>query len=172
MKIVTDEVSGRKLIVDEDYWTDYGENADEYFSRFNILSNLYAIRNRASISEVIDFANKVRKAGGGNIIDSLMPSTPEQSDSCLIANALNFDCSIEPQINDIWFMIVDDVIIGEKIAQELGLKYQVYDETGEFSSTVNIVLPKEIGLVAKAFDTYMDYELETYNINTEIQDIV
>jgi len=165
MKIVTDEVSGRKLIVDEDYWTDYGENADEYFSRFNIRSNLYAIRNRASISEVIDFANKVRKAGGGNIIDSLMPSTPEQSDSCLIANALNFDCTIEPNSDDTWSMIIDDVDTGEKIAEKLGLDYNHHGDS------IEIILPKKIGLVAKAFDTYMDYELETYNIHTEIMEV-
>lgn len=48
----------------------------------------------ASEAELLDFANKVREAGGADVLDAFMPSTPKEPGHCLIANALNFGCKV------------------------------------------------------------------------------
>jgi hypothetical protein len=50
---------------------------------------------RASLQELLDFANKVRAAGGGNPLDALMPATPLDTQKCLIAKNLNFNCEVK-----------------------------------------------------------------------------
>lgn len=40
--------------------------------------------------ELLEFANKIREAGGAELIEALLPSRPNDPSSCLIANALNF----------------------------------------------------------------------------------
>jgi hypothetical protein len=155
---VFDDVSGREVRIDNwfyDEWASTNELSQDMISS----SNLEAIRNRASIQEVIDFANKVRKAGGGNIIDDLIPSEPESSNSCLIANALNFHSEIEADSNGVWQMTIHDIETGKAISEEVGLDI-IIDE--EYNLAI-IDLPENIGFVAKAFDSYQDAELEKYN---------
>lgn len=156
-KVLEDTASNRKIYIDDYDYESYLNNDFELEELVN-PSDYEAIANRASVREVIEFANKVRKAGGGDIINSLMPSCPEDQNSCLIANALNFDCEIVPQ-NKEWHMVVHDPEIGENIAKELDLPYYFISET-----SVSITLPKEIGYVAKAFDSQIDVELEKFNI--------
>lgn len=155
-KVVEDTASNRKIYVRDYDYESYINNEYELKDLVN-FSDYEAITNRASVKEVIEFANKVRKAGGGNTIDALMPSLPESTDSCLIANALNFDCEIVPQ-NKEWLMVVHDGEVGENIAKELDLPYYYSSEI-----CVSITLPKEIGYVAKAFDSGIDVELEKFN---------
>lgn len=166
--VVVDEVSGRKIIVVTELWRGCNESLEWYFEN-NVDGkdeSLFAIRERAEIDEVISFANDIRAAGGGSFIDGLMPSIPMEPNSCLIANALNFDCEVNA-FNGDWYMEVDDGKIGRKIAEHLALTFyggeqEDEDEDGYFSPC-EILLPPRIGYVAQAFDTYRDYELEEYN---------
>lgn len=48
----------------------------------------------ATEKELLDFANAIRKAGGANVIEALLPSEKGNSEACLIANALNFSCTV------------------------------------------------------------------------------
>lgn len=71
----------------------------------------------ATEQELLDFANAIRKAGGANALEALLPSTPGDPKACLIANALNFSCEVGglsmnkdgegfpgSQHGDTWFM--------------------------------------------------------------------
>lgn len=46
--------------------------------------------------ELLEFANKLREAGGADVIEAFMPSIPEDETACLLATALNFRCSVGP----------------------------------------------------------------------------
>jgi hypothetical protein len=171
--VVTDDVSGRQIIVDTNTWNSCGKNVDAYFSHKNNINGLKAIRNRASIEQVVNFANAVREAGGGSLIEELLPSVPEEPNSCLVANALNFDCDVNSHAG-VWYMEIYESEKGIDIAEQLDLEYDapkyldyVDDETGKehyaYEGGCEIYLPEEIGLVAEAFDTWADYELEEFN---------
>lgn len=160
---IVDEESGRKIQVWEHEAEEYG--LENILPR-DVLSHkdIVAIRERAEVSEVIEFANKVREAGGGDVISGLLPSIPETPNSCLIANALNFDCSvngdgIDENGDSIWYMVTEDESIQEKIAEKLGLDTHLVSGVHK-----SIRLPVEIGLVAEAFDTYRDAELNEHTI--------
>ena len=164
--VIIDEVSNRQIIVQNNLWETAGHSLDEYFINCvpGGIDALEAIRCRAEISEVVKFANAVREAGGGNLIDGLMPSTPQEPSSCLIANALNFDCEVNTNDGE-WYMETDGEV-GVKIAETLGLTFyggEQEDEYDDYRTTCEIALPGEIGAVAEAFDSYCDYELEQYN---------
>ena len=126
----------------------------------------------ASLEETLAFCNKVREAGGADPLEALMPSIPQNENSCLIARNLNFDCEVSggayPDAEnrwgkealwedgtDKWFMFVDDVETRYRIANYLGLKIETlqdgWDEIRE-----GITLPKEIGNVAAEFDAWLD----------------
>ncbi len=171
--VITDEVSGRQIIViNNDDWIESGQDIDSYFGNRLSSNSLFAIRNRASVDEIISFANKIRKAGNANLIDGLFPSVPEDANYCLIANALNFDCAVNSNSGD-WYMEIADAEVGVEIAEKLDLDYNAptyldyVDDDGEehyeYEGDCEIYLPEEIGLVAAAFDTYCDYELEKFN---------
>jgi hypothetical protein len=170
--VITDEVSGRQIIVNNDDWIASGQDIDSYFGNMVGPNSLNAIRNRASVDEIISFANKIREAGNADLIDGLLPSVPEDANSCLIANALNFDCAVNSHSGD-WCMEIADAEVGVEIAEKLGLDYNApsyldyVDDDGEehweYEGDCDIYLPEEIGLVAAAFDTYRDYELEEFN---------
>lgn len=173
--VITDDVSGRRIIVDNDNWIASEEKIEYYFVNYvdGGKSALYDIRNRASIEEVLEFANNVRKAGGGQLIDGLFPSIPQEPTYCLIANALNFDCEVNLS-DGVWTMDIDDNKLGAEIGQKMNLTYDdgsyvdyVDDETGEevidYEGFCSIELPHEIGIVAGAFDSCVDYELEEFN---------
>ncbi len=158
MEVIVDSNSGRKIFVRPDELHKANEHGIDI--EFVIGSDYQAIAERASVEEIIDFANIVRNAGGGEIISDLMPSYPQDPNSCLIANALNFDCRVDGFNGEDWAMRVEEEELARKIASAINCEYH-YD--GSDSNEFAIVLPYNIGMVAKAFDSYRDVELETYN---------
>lgn len=123
-------------------------------------------RQFATKAEVLEFANAVRKAGGGDVIDALFPSTPDDGTACLIANALNFECevrgngwrrggyeSIDQVSSDIWFMHVPNGEVALAIGRKLGLEVIVPPHD---SQPYKVVLPEHIGNAAAAFDRFVD----------------
>lgn len=157
-------------------------NGREYLWNGSNHINIKFIEERASVQEVIEFANTVREAGGGNIISELMPSDPNEPDSCLIANALNFNCSIRPdedvvEVEDLWSyeneyeeggadllyhsewcMFVENEELAQKISNAIGTKYVV----APVIESYGVVLPDEIAYVAIAFDSMIDVELNKF----------
>jgi hypothetical protein len=121
----------------------------------------------ATEEELLEFANKVRKAGGADVIEALLPSLKGAQSKCLIANALNFSCRVHGY--DRWSRWEDgskeyrwcmelpenmDVERAEKIASEVGLEYD--EEYHCFP------LPRHIGNAAYAFDlgrAFHDYAI-------------
>ena len=107
----------------------------------------------ATEEEVLDFANRVREAGGANALEALLPSEPGNPESCLIANALNFGCSVdavgaseEHDGESEWVMFLPANMpdeAREKIAATTGC---TLDGNG------NLELPRLIGNAAHAFD--------------------
>lgn len=100
----------------------------------------------ADEAEVLDYCNKVRQAGGGEVIDALLPGIPSAAGSCMIARSLNFDSSVYPgssRKSGRWVMETRS----EEIAQKL-----VNAGLGEQLGLTAIHLPKRIGLAAYAFD--------------------
>lgn len=108
---------------------------------------------RASLDEVRDFANKVRKAGGGNPLHALVPAFPTDATKCLIAKNLNFNCIVSADDGN-WYMGLDDEKIARKIAETLKLDLVFVDVP--IWDTINlpwrISLPSGIGRVAEDFD--------------------
>src|SRR6185436_9308931 len=109
---------------------------------------------RATLDEVLEFANQVREAGAGNPLDALMPATPTASTECLVAKNLNFNCRVAADLDtgEAWFMEVDDEALAKKIGESLNLS--VYHEPRVFGGAGEwrITLPKNIGEVAADFD--------------------
>lgn len=132
---------------------------------------------RASLEELLEFANAVREAGGGNPLDALMPAVPGNPNQCLIAKNLNFNCEVdglkrtdrerleEAGHTDFgsWAMRLEDKDIRDRIAQRLNL-ISLDNEDGYL-----IVLPSEIGQVAEDYDEW-NYVFEHYSdkVVTEI----
>jgi hypothetical protein len=131
---------------------------------------------RATLEELLEFANKVRAAGGGKPLQALMPSVPQDPETCLIARNLNFECSVDdsgshyfsPQQKEnagyewtsskdvAWTMHVANGETAEKIGESLSLDYITdYDEDHGWEDGF-ILLPARIGAVAQAFDNWMD----------------
>lgn len=131
----------------------------------------------ATIEEVTEFCNKVRVAGGANAIDSLMPGIPANSNSCLIAKNLNFNCEVEQDLNNwdgqfdklgydeeesVWTMTIrgsNAVDIGKKIEKNVEdivlYSYEEHEYGGcEYKEAV-LVIPAKIGRVANAFDEWV-----------------
>lgn len=135
------------------------------------MSNLDRLINNPSYipnnEELLEFCNKVREVAGGSIIPALLPSIRSEKNSCLVANALNFDCSVYGHIpvdaadlityenGDIaWVMVSDDLLALTKISYTLRLKPVV---TKDFHPSgtiikVGLVLPQWVANAAKAFD--------------------
>ena len=115
---------------------------------------------RASLRKTLNFANKVREAGGANALEALMPSHPQEPSACLIANALNFDCQISGSStwsdDRSWSMYLKGakaIEKGRKIAA--ALKLEIREKSSPFypqDNGVEIILPPEIGQVAHDFD--------------------
>lgn len=112
----------------------------------------------ASEHETLEFANAVREAGGGDVIPALLPGSTGNARSCLIANSLNFECSIgpadgyaRPENGEFlsWTMALSNAEVGEKIAKALRLFGRDPFGTG---TEYEIILPKHIGNAAHAFD--------------------
>lgn len=127
---------------------------------------------RATLDELLDFANKVREAGGGNPLDALMPAVPEDATQCLIAKNLNFNCSVgggpgqdHPlHDSDAWWMTVADRDVRDRIAAALGLVAADYDvspgtlgaagDDFDWFEAYGVKLPPRIGQVAADFDNW------------------
>lgn len=116
---------------------------------------------RATLDELLEFANKVRNAGGGNPIDALMPAVPADPKQCLIAKNLNFNCWVDAgEYGDEWTMWVTTRELAQNIAKAVGCdtatSTRVDTETSVSFPVYGIVLPKEIGEVAQQFDSAWD----------------
>lgn len=110
---------------------------------------------RASLEETLEFANKVREAGGGNPLDALCPAVPEDPNQCLIAKNLNFNCEVTPGDRlewgtNSWLMILTDKDIRDRIAKDLRLGKR--NRGDEYA----VILPPKIGQVADDFDRAED----------------
>lgn len=138
---------------------------------------------RASLDEVLEFANTMRRAGGANVLEALLPSEPGNSQECLIANALNFGCKIKPEVLspnvdqiDSWVVeIPDSPELLERVSEATGMGIvdvpiveSIYHEDGgDFSHEIlggysALHLPTKLAMVASDFDDardYNDYEL-------------
>lgn len=118
---------------------------------------------RATLAELHIFANKVREAGGGNPIDALMPAVPQDSQQCLIAKNLNFNCEVKGTDgyawpDDDWVMELTDKDVRDRIAAALDLptaerQASAWEVGDQFYA---VRLPNEIGAVAQAFDNSHD----------------
>lgn len=134
---------------------------------------------RATFEELLEFANKVREAGGGNPLDALMPAVPSSSSRCLIAKNLNFNCtvgSVQAKSSDHWVMAVTTKEIRDKIADALnletidtvdwGYKYGLPDDPdGSYNKidVYGVILPDNIGQVAAEFDSWNHALTGRYN---------
>lgn len=163
--IVLDEESGREIYVKKEFYDYYDGDLEKYFRYHNSLGMdaLNAIRERASIEELLEFANMVRSGGGGEVIDDLLMSTPQDSSECLIANALNFDCKVNSEHGGAWSMQSGDEDFNNKLADIIGHGTVSYDQDYE-DEVVGAILPDKIWKVAVAFDSYADVELEKYDV--------
>lgn len=129
------------------------------------------LTERASLEDLLEFANKVREAGGGNPLEALIPSIPHDTKKCLIARNLNFNCDVrgvyqaeeaalgykrnDPDHEDVyhlWVMEVESKETRDKIAEALDLVAVSTVERGHI-----VVLPPEIGAVARDFDIAGDF---------------
>ncbi len=143
---------------------------------------------RASLEETLEFCNEVREAGGTNALDALLPAVPQESESCLIAANLNFNCSVDGDGKGQWYMIiepgyaaVDIDAIQEATGCEAGSAEQ-YAMAGYSDEAVLIKLPWGIGQVAKDFDqawieieklveAYYDYNSRLADEDMEYEDL-
>lgn len=122
----------------------------------------------ATEEELLDFANKVRQAGGAAVLEALLPSLQSDSQQCLIANALNFGCEVDvPDIdNDIryrdgslkWVMHFPETMSEydrRRIIDAVpGRAIRCWDNSPFYdkSTVLALLLPKHIGNAAAAFD--------------------
>lgn len=118
----------------------------------------------ATKSELLKFANRVREAGGANVLDALLPAAPQVSSACLIARALNFECEVQgfdsatkfPEGDDEWGMFIfrgndqESEALTEQIATKLNLR--TARDGGTEGDPLCLVLPRHIGNAAWAFD--------------------
>lgn len=100
--------------------------------------------DRATLPELIEFANQIREAGGGNPLFALMPAVPQDASQCLIAKNLNFNCRVSGYQGR-WAMWTDEAT-ADRIADAMGLE-RVYVLTEH-----GVILPEAIGQVATDFD--------------------
>jgi hypothetical protein len=109
----------------------------------------------ATVGEVLEFVNRVREAGGADTIEALPLAVPKNPRQCLLARALNFECEVRSlsRYDDgaaCWHMCLpyktrDEI---KALAEAAGL--ETYEEY--IGADLSIVLPREIGNVARAFD--------------------
>lgn len=124
----------------------------------------------ATEEELLAFANKVREAGGANVLEALLPSKPGNPNTCLIANALNFSCSICPMDEHFdtyphegrWQMVLPENTDHDQIAKLHEVIGGDLIGSGTAYDRFAITLPREIGNAANAFD----YSLAFNNLNS------
>lgn len=132
----------------------------------------------ATEQELLDFANAIRKAGGGDVIPALLPAIPSQPNACLIARALNFGCEVNGSFHKAdgreipgykdgngqpWHMYFGDGGVDQEatlsdaaikqIAREVSGVRAVYVKHADTDEPVwALQLPRHIGNAAGAFD--------------------
>jgi len=192
--VVVDPVSSRKIIITTTNTIKFdnmsAEDVEWHIEEYVEHDDLNAIRERASVDELLAFANDIRRVGGSNdMLHELIPSTPTDSSACLIANALNFQSQIQgsdygDQVGEnLWEMTIENEAVANAIeVSDLNLQVfhnyntdseELYDDDGEFLDETevevyynsSIILPLPIGHAASAFDSFCDYELEKFNAN-------
>jgi hypothetical protein len=114
----------------------------------------------ATEKELLEFANALRKAGGANALEALLPSKVGNSERCLIANALNFGCSVDASGEGYpdgvwkWEMEFPDSMSNEQIkaiASQVPGRL-ISNDYGGGEKRYTLLLPKHIGNAAYAFD--------------------
>lgn len=130
------------------------------------------LRSVATEQELLDFANSIRRAGGANVLEALLPSEPGNSEECLIANALNFGCRVRPLLigecmamgcdwyfpsgASRWSMALPDNLTPEQreaLSRVDGVQVlEAHSGLGPSSGRYFIPLPEHIGNAAQAFD--------------------
>lgn len=135
----------------------------------------------ATERRLLKFANKLRAAGDADPIDALMPSQPTEPKACLIANAVNFRSAVSP-IDGFWpngdwhwHMTLPHNVSNERVAEiakavgcrtvttdyraEKVLDAEAAKRTLAAGRKVRLVilLPKDIGNAARAFDLHVGW---------------
>lgn len=123
----------------------------------------------ATEDELLDFCNRAREAGGADVLEALIPSEPGNPEACLIANAMNFGCSVGPDdyyskgstVQDRWYdwcMHFPPSVDYERIAEIAEtLDCELYPDNKR-----KMKLPVHIGNAAEAFDA--DLAFTTFNL--------
>lgn len=129
----------------------------------------------ATEAELLEFANKVRAAGGANALEALLPSSPCNPNTCLIANALNFECTVTgprttttdefdlPDNGDHnWVMAFPENMSRDKaqaVADAVKCPLTTEDAGEEYpAERLVIVLPDYITHAAQAFDDRIAFQ--------------
>ena len=148
-----------------------------YYPDWDSIQNRSPRHTEATVAteqELLDFCNRVREAGGANILEELLPSIPGLGRECLIANALNFGCRVWPVrrrpdgLFSEWQMQLPENITSEQaeaIAEAVGspVVWPKPDQWGQ--EPPYVVLPEHIGNAAHAFDervAFTDYILKPW----------
>lgn len=111
----------------------------------------------ATEAELLEFANKVRLAGGGEVISALLPSEKSAPNACLIANALNFDSEVNVKDGELrnsdnswtWQMRFTGVADAKAEAIAVAVGNELRRSLGGWFA---VTLPGHIGNAAHAFD--------------------
>jgi hypothetical protein len=115
----------------------------------------------ATEEELLDFANRWRAAGSAEALPALVPSDPVNTESCLIANALNFDCAVDAAgYGDLWEITItgESPLTPEQIAAMSDVAGSQceddswVDDDGQGWYIYSWKLPEHIGNAADAFD--------------------
>lgn len=136
----------------------------------------------ATEEELLAFANSIRQAGGANVLEALLPSTPSDSSECLIANALNFGCQVGtasgfgvvkhdsaearfPSRAERWIMQLPENLTDEQRVALDGVEGVVLHEVTVFPNEPHykehfyyLALPESIGNAAAAFDAEVAFD--------------
>lgn len=127
---------------------------------------------REDLAWLLGMANDMRTAKGDATLDDLPISVPEDIGSCLVANAFNYDCEVDPRtpsdsdpyrLGTIQFQEIEDVKTYCKIT---GL-----DLTGSMFATLECPLTPELNAVAVDFDNNKYDEYNYYVWVAESNDL-
>lgn len=152
------------------------------------------VSERASLEQVREFCNTVRKAGAANPLDALLEAVPQESNACLIAKNLNFSCQVggptshlddysyevrkrlgftPPErfaAEEVWAMIVEDQVLADKISEAIQSEYKTINT--RYGNKYEILLPYKLGLVAAAYDRVYDEFMSGQEIASEDEELV
>lgn len=119
----------------------------------------------ATEQELLEFCNRVREAGGAEVLEALLPSRQGNANSCLIATSLNFGCSVGPNHDtklDVEDYKYSNYAYGEwHMRLPVGMEQERMEKIAEAAGGElhsehyyypYVVLPEHIGHAAGAFD--------------------